>query len=128
MGTFRIDMGIGDPQGQRYEYVEALVDSGSTYNILPASLLRRLGVGVSRSGTFRLADGRSIQRELGETRVRINGQEATAPVVFGNEDAHPLLGAVTLEIFGLGIDPVGMRLIPVEGLMMPATPDISTDE
>ena len=32
MGTFRIEMGIGDPQGLRYEYVEALVDSGSTYN------------------------------------------------------------------------------------------------
>ena len=118
MGTFRIEMGIGDPQGLRYEYVEALVDSGSTYNILPASLLRRLGVQARRSRTFRLADGRRIQRELGQTWVRINGEEYIAPAVFGDEDTQPLLGAVTLEIFQLGIDPVGMRLIPVDGLMM----------
>ena len=127
MGTFRVEMGIGDPQGLRYEYVEALVDSGSTYNILPASLLRQLGVEVWRSGTFRFADGRSIRRDLGQTWVRIDGQEAIAPTVFGNEDAQPLLGAVTLEIFGLGIDPIGMRLIPVEGLMMSVSATL-TDE
>ena len=125
MGTFRVEMGIGDPEGLRYEYVDALVDSGSTYNILPASLLRRLDVQVRRSATFRLADDRRVQRELGQTWVRLNGEEYIAPVVFGDDEAQPLLGAVTLEIFQLGIDPVGMRLIPVEGLMMPA-PEIMT--
>ena len=120
MGTFQVEMGVGDPQGLRYEYVNALVDSGSTYNIIPASMLRRLGVEVWRSGTFNLADGRSVQRELGLTWVRLNGEEATAPVIFGDEGVLPLLGAVTLEIFGLGIDPVGMRLISVNGLMMSA--------
>ncbi len=120
MGTFRVEMGIGDPEGLRYEYVDALVDSGSTYNILPASLLRRLDVQVRRSATFRLADDRRVQRELGQTWVRLNGEEYIAPVVFGDDEAQPLLGAVTLEIFQLGIDPVGMRLIPVEGLMMSA--------
>ena len=120
MGTFRVEMGVGDPDGLRYEYVDALVDSGSTYNILPASLLRRLDVQVRRSATFRLADDRRVQRELGQTWVRLNGEEYIAPVVFGDDEAQPLLCAVTLEIFQLGIDPVGMRLIPVEGLMMSA--------
>lgn len=127
MGTFQVEMGIGDPERQHYEYVEALVDSGSTYNILPASLLRRLGIEVQGSGTFRLADGRRIEREMGETRVRLNGEEFTAPVIFGEEGVQPLLGAVTLEIFRLAIDPVDMRLIPVDGLMMAAV-DTSTLE
>ena len=121
MGTFRIEMGVGDPQGQRYEYVDALVDSGSTYNILPASMLRRLGIEVQGTGTFKIADGRRIEREMGETRVRLNGEDYTAPVIFGDEGVQPLLGAVTLEIFRLAIDPVEMRLIPVDGLMMSAT-------
>ena len=120
MGTFQVEMGIGDPQGLRYEYVEALVDSGSTYNILPASMLRRLGVQVQRSGTFTLADGRSVQRDLGQTWVRLNGEAYITPVVFGNDDTQQLLGAVTLEIFLLAIDPVQMRLVPVNGLMMRA--------
>ena len=90
-------------------------------NVLPTPLLRRLGVEVWRIGTFSLADGRSVQRELGQTWVRINGEEATAPVVFGDEGVQPLLGAITLEIFGVSIDPVGMRLIPLNGLMIAAT-------
>lgn len=39
-------------------------------------------------------------------------------VVFQEEGAQPLLGAVTLEIFGLGIDRVNGRLIPVDALML----------
>ena len=120
MGTFRIDMGVGDPQGQSYEYVDALADSGSTYNIMPASMLRRLGIEVQGTGTFRIADGRRIEREMGQTWVRLNGDEYIAPVIFGDEGVQPLLGAVTLEIFRLAIDPVDMRLIPVDGLMMAA--------
>ena len=118
MGTFQVEMGVGDPQGLRFEYVNALVDSGSTYNILPASLLRSLDVAVQRSGTFRLADGRLVQRELGQTWIQINEEAYVAPVIFGNDDAQPLLGAVTLEIFLLAIDPVQMQLVPVNGLMM----------
>ena len=127
MGTFHIEMGVGDPQGQRYEYVDALVDSGSTYNILPASMLRRLGIEVQGTGTFKVADGRRIEREMGQTWVRLNGDEYIAPVIFGDEGVQPLLGAVTLEIFRLAIDPVDMRLIPVDGLMM-ATGDTSASE
>ena len=120
MGTFRIEMGVGDPQGQSYEYVDALADSGSTYNIMPASMLRRLGIEVQGTGTFRIADGRRVEREMGQTWVRLNGDEYIAPVIFGDEGVQPLLGAVTLEIFRLAIDPVDMRLIPVDGLMMAA--------
>ena len=120
MGTFHIEVGIGDSQGLHYEYVEALVDSGSTYNILPVSMLRRLDIEVQGSGTFRLADGRRVERDMGETRIRLNGEDYMAPVVFGTDDVQPLLGAVTLEIFRLAIDPVEMRLIPVDGLMMAA--------
>ena len=120
MGTFSIEMGIGDSQGSRYEYVEALVDSGSTYNILPASLLHRLGIEVQGNGTFKLADGKRVQRDLGQSWIRLNGEEYIAPVIFGDDDVQPLLGAVTLETFRLAIDPVEMRLIPVDGLMMRA--------
>ena len=83
-------------------------------------MLRRLDIEVQGSGTFRLADGRRVERDMGETRIRLNGEDYMAPVVFGTDDVQPLLGAVTLEIFRLAIDPVEMRLIPVDGLMMAA--------
>jgi hypothetical protein len=34
-----------------------------------------------------------------------------------NEDAPKLLGAQTLETFGLGVDPLGRRLVPVDAYL-----------
>ena len=117
MGVFRVEMEIGDPQGERYEVVEAMVDSGASYTMIPASLLRSLGVAPLSSGGFKLADGSRIELEIGQTWMRVEGELGIAPVVFVEEDSQPLLGAVTLEIFRLGIDPVEMRLVPVDGLL-----------
>ena len=118
MGTFRVSIEIGDPQGESYEPVDALVDTGSTYTTLPGSLLRRLGVPSHRQAEFELADGRIVQLDVGQTSVRIDGQSAIVPVVFADEGSEPLLGAVTLEIFLLAVEPVRQRLVPVRGLLM----------
>jgi GTP-binding protein HflX len=67
---------------------------------------------------FALADGRRVEWEIGQTWVRLDDVAQMTLVVFGEEGQRPLLGAVTLEEFGLGVDPIGKRLIPVEGLMM----------
>lgn len=117
MGTFRVAIEIGDPQGQRWETIEALVDTGASYTWVPVSLLERLGITPAFRSPFELADGRKIERDMGETKVRLNGQQRTTLVVFGDEDTEPLLGAYTLEGFGVAPDPVGRRLIPVPGLL-----------
>ena len=113
MGTFNVQLEIGDPDGQRYETVEAMVDSGAAYTFMPPSLLTELGVQPNRSLTFELADGTHIERELGQTWIKMNGYQLVSPVVFGDENVTPLLGAVTLQMFSLGIDTVNERLIPV---------------
>lgn len=120
MGTFQVEIEIGDPEGRRYETVEALVDSGATYTVMPASLLRRLGVSPHSQRAFLLADGTRIERDFGRTWVKLDGEPDISAVVFGDEGTMPLLGALTLEIFSLGIDPVNRRLIPVESLMLSA--------
>lgn len=86
MGAFQIEIGIGDPQGQRYDYADALVDSASTYNILPASLLQRLDVDVQETGTFNIADSKRIRRDIEQTWVRLDNREYIAPVVFGTNN------------------------------------------
>ena len=128
MGTFKVTMGIGDPQGHEYESVEALVDTGTTYSTLSASFLRRLRVEINRRVEFELADGSIIERDVGQTWVQINGDTAIVPVVFADDGSAPLLGAVTLEIFLLTVDPVRQRLVPARGLLMSqGTPDFLWD-
>ena len=121
MGTFETTIEIGDPGGERYERLEALVDTGSTYTWVPGDLLRRLGVQPVGRREFETADGRVIERDVGRTWVRIDGQALPTLVVFGEEGSRPLLGAYTLEGFGLAADPLRRRLVPVRGLALRAT-------
>lgn len=119
MASFFIAMEVGDPQGTRYEPVNALVDenlvnSGPIYNILPSSMLERLNVRPTEMGTFVIGFGNRIMLEVGETRVRLDGREYTVPVVFGDDHVQPLMGSVTLEVFRLAIDPANQRLVPVD--------------
>ena len=118
MGTFQATVEIGDAAGNRYETVEAVVDTGSTYTWVPKDVLARLGVEGEFQQEFETADGRVIKRDVAETRVRLDGQARTTLVVFGDEGSKPLLGAYTLEGFGLAVDPLGRRLVPVRGLAL----------
>lgn len=120
MGTFYVKIEVGDPAGKQWEAVEALVDTGATYTWLPRPLLERLGLVPAFRFPFVLADGRRIEREMAETRVRLDGKTRTTLVVFGDEGTQPLLGAYTMEGFGLAPDPVNRRLIEVPGYLMPA--------
>jgi len=118
MGTFRVAIEIGDPRGERYEQVEALVDTGATYTTAPSSLLQALGVTPHDRVPFILADGRRIERDVGQTWVRVDGKSVISLVVFGEEGVEPLLGAYTLEGVRLGVDPTNRRLVPTPGLLM----------
>ena len=116
MGIFQVELEIGDPNGQRFESVNALVDTGASYTLIPAPLLRELGIVPHAERTLTLADGRRVRMGYAWTWMRIDGQQDISPVIFGNDDATPLLGMMTLELFALGIDPVSQRLIQVDAL------------
>lgn len=117
MGAFRVSIEIGDPQQQRFEPLQALGDTGVTYTWVPRSILERLGIAPGRSRPFILADGRQIEYEMAWAPVRIDGFVQPTLVVFGDEGTEPLLGVVTLEEFGLGVDAVNQRLIPTPALL-----------
>jgi hypothetical protein len=51
-------------------------------------------------------------------RVRVEGETALTPCIFGDKNTEALLGAVTLEELGLGVDPINQRLVPVELMLV----------
>lgn len=114
MGTFRVPMDIGDPQGQNFETVDALVDTGAAYTILPASALQRLGIVPHRTGRFQFADGRNREFQMGRTWVRVGDASEITLVIFGEENVAPIMGAYTMEALGLMPDPINQKLIPVD--------------
>ena len=79
----RIEL-AADPAGP-FESLDALVDSGATYTLIPRPMLTRLGVAPIDVQTFVIADGSRLERELGEAVVRIDGRTRTTVVVFGDD-------------------------------------------
>ncbi len=118
MGTFSVDLDIGDPRGEVWETVQALVDTGSSYTWVPRRLLDRLDVRPQFQREFETADGRVVQRDLAVTMVRWDGETMPTLVVFGGNGDAVLLGAYTMEGFSLAPDPVNRRLVRVRGLAM----------
>jgi predicted aspartyl protease len=98
--------------------LELLVGTGATYTVIPSRVLEALEVKPARMVRLRLADGRIMERPLGEVGIDIEGYTASAtPVVFGDEGVY-LLGSVTMEQLGLAPDPIARRLRPTEALLM----------
>lgn len=110
MGTFAVEIGVGQLDGGPMTKVSALVDTGAFDSMLPASLLRRLGLEPTENETYTLADGSTVEYELGTARIGIGEREKYCQVVFGPEGQY-LLGATTLEIFHLMVDPVDRQLV-----------------
>ena len=117
MGNFRIPLEIASLGGESFQDVEALVDTGATYTWIPRNLLDRLGVIPEEDWPFILADGREASYPVATVRVRLGRRLRHTLAVFGEPASEALLGAVTLEEFGLAVDPVRHRLIPVPGLL-----------
>ena len=112
LGTVTVTIQVGDLQGQEFEELDMIVDTGSTYTAVPGALLQRLGVPVQRSMPSQTADGRIVPVDIGQTIVRLEGIEFYTPVIFAGEDEPNLLGVVTLEEAGLAVGPVNDRLTP----------------
>ncbi|MGH2426521.1 MAG: retroviral-like aspartic protease family protein [bacterium] len=112
MGTFRHPVELSATATGPFVTVQAMVDTGATYSLFPRSVLEQLGVAPQEQAEFILADGRRIMRDLAIITVRLEGRVRPGVCVVGENGAEPLLGAVTLESFGLAADPVNRRLVP----------------
>ena len=117
MGSFRVQIGIGNAAGDRFANVEALVDTGATYTWIPANLLEQLGVHPVEERPFLLGDGRQVSYPIAWVQARLDGRTQPTIAVFGDPSSEPLLGVFTLEGFGLAADPVNRRLMPVPALL-----------
>lgn len=118
MGTFRVEIEVGDSAGQKFLPIEAIADTGATYTVVPTSVLQQLGVTPHRKISVVLADGRRSEWDLGRAWVRVNGQAEPSLVIFGADRQDPILGAYTLGGLRLAVDPVNRRLIEVPGLLL----------
>ena len=106
VGLIYIDAVVKNEKGDS-EKVRFLVDSGATYTVLKKEVWERLGLKEVSRVTLVLADGTTIERGVSEAIIELPPYgERHSPVILGESEDENLLGVVTLEIFGLVLDPL----------------------
>ncbi len=115
--SFKWPLRISSMNYQQSRNIAATVDTGVSFTTLPSSLLRELGVEATGKRGFLGADGRRIELEFGQARATIDGESVVTIVVFGEDEAPPLLGAYILEGLALAVDPEAQRLVPTQMIL-----------
>ncbi len=118
MGFVHVNVVIESPsEPGEGRTVKLLVDTGSLFSMLPASVLEALGIKRTEKVDFQTASGEVMYRDIGYAWIRYDGRQALTPVIFGGESDACLLGVVTLETLRMEVDPVRNEIRPVPGKM-----------
>ena len=67
--------------------------------------------------TNELANGQTIEYDFGLAEIEFMGEITSGRIIFGPDDAEPLLGVTALESVGISVDPASRTL-----KRMPAIP------
>jgi clan AA aspartic protease len=122
MGLTFLEIEVANPaQPKITKPVEFLVDSGVIYSVVPASILRKLGIKPLTTEQFILANGEKIVRKKGGALFKYGEKVGVADVIFGESEDSTLLGALTLEALGLMLDPLRRELKPLPMILARTT-------
>ena len=98
-----------EDSGASYE-ADFLVDTGATDSMAPGRELRRIGLAPVGRMSYELADGSVRAYDFGLARIEFMGEVTAGRVLFGPDDAEPLLGVTALESVGITVDPASRTL------------------
>jgi len=102
----------------RGQDLELLVDSGAVYTVIHGDRLKELGIKPEGRRSFKMADGRIIERKFGVAVAEYKGGSAGTVVIFGEVNDTEVLGVHALEGLGLELDPVTKELRPMTLLLV----------
>jgi len=121
MGITVLEIEVGNPSAPRnLKKVEFIIDSGAVYSVVPAGILKEIGIKPLCEEEFRLANGEKIVRKKGGAVFKYGKRIGVADVIFGEEGDSNLLGALTLEAMGLALNPLKRELKPIKLILAPA--------
>ncbi len=87
-----------------------LVDTGAVDCLVPAKHLQEIGLEPKAKRTYELADGSEVKMDITVAEIEFMGDVVGSTVIFGADDAEPILGVTALESVGIEIDPRTQRL------------------
>ena len=119
MGFMQLEGTVRGPRGE--ESLVFLVDSGAKYTLLPHKVWKKIGLEPDAEQLFSLADGTTVERKLSECLFILSYGQRHSTVILGEPGDQALLGVVTLEEFGLMLNPFTGEIRPTKMLLMSAS-------
>jgi clan AA aspartic protease len=111
MGVIHVTVTLRAAAKSRKKYeADFLVDTGATDSLAPASGLKKAGIEPAGKMTYELADGSVVEYSFGIVFIEFMGEITGGRVIFGPEEAEPLLGVTALESVGIMVDPANQKL------------------
>ncbi len=111
MGITKVTVNVSNLAKSKRGYSSSfLVDTGAIDCMAPASQLKKTGIKVEGKEVHELANGQPVEYRYGFARISFMGAETVSQIIFGPEDAEPILGVVALENVGIAVDPVSWSL------------------
>jgi len=111
MGATHVTVTVRNP-ARREQTWEGLflVDTGAVDCLVPAKHLRAIGIEPRAKRIYELADGTEVKRDIAAGEIEFMGDLVGATIIFGDDDAEPILGVTAVESVGIEIDPRSQRL------------------
>jgi clan AA aspartic protease len=120
MGTFHVEVTVKNlHEPARARTLSVLVDTGATYTTLPRDVVELLGCRPIGKRRILLANGQEDEWPVASILLDLQGQQGLTFCLIAPNGGPALLGAVPLEEFGLGVDPVAKTLVPARGYLTP---------
>jgi clan AA aspartic protease len=111
MGATHVTVAVSNPANSRRRWEAIfLVDTGAIDCMAPAKHLRSIGIKPEGKRTYELADGTEIVMKVGVAKIEFMGDMIGATIIFGPDDAEPILGRLALGAVGIEVDPRNQRL------------------
>jgi len=118
MGLTKVTTKLTNLNNPHKAYEEIfLVDTGATDCMAPADKLEEIGIERKGKMSYELADGTTKEYFYGLAQIEFMGETTAGRIIFGPDNADPILGVTALESVGIQVDPANKTL-----KRMPAIP------
>jgi predicted aspartyl protease len=107
------ERGLLEPGKVRRVTILGVVDSGATRLVLPATVVKQLGLPSRGKVKVRYANNQAATRDaVKEVYVQLQGRDGVFTAVVEPKHRNALIGAIVLEDLDFVVDCIQQRLVP----------------
>lgn len=111
MGMTHVTVKVRNPAEPDKEWEGLfLVDTGAVDTLAPGKFLRKIGLEPKAERMYELANGTQVKMKITTGELEFMGEIVGSTIIFGDDDAEPILGVTALESVGIEVDPRSQQL------------------